>query len=74
MTPRERKALAEQIVANPLFNSILDEMEKGAIEALIYAQDEDQRLIQQLRIQAIRQFRSDLGECLNTREPKSAPA
>lgn len=74
MTPRERKALAEQITANPLFTAILDDMERGAIEALIYAPDDEQRHARQLRVQAIRQFRADLGECLNTREPKSAPA
>jgi hypothetical protein len=74
MTPQERKSLAEQITANPLFRSILDDMETGAIEALINAQDDAQRHARQLRVQAIREFRTDLGECLNTREPKSAPA
>lgn len=74
MTPRERKSLAEQITGNPLFTAILGEMESNAIEALISAQTEEHRLTRQLRVQAIREFRSDLGECLNTREPKSAPA
>lgn len=74
MTPQERKSLAEQITANPLFTAILDDMERGAIEALIYATDETQRHERQLRVQAIRQFRSDLAEALSTREPKSAPA
>jgi hypothetical protein len=74
MTPQERKSLAEQITANPLFRLILDEMETGAIEALVNAQDDGQRLRRQLKVQAIREFRADLGECLNTREPKSAPA
>ena len=73
MTPQERKSLAEQITANPLFTAILDDMERGAIEALIYAPD-DTRHTAQLRVQAIRSFRQDLGECLNTREPKAAPA
>lgn len=74
MTPQERKSLAEQITANPLFTAILDDMERGAIEALIYATDDEQRHARQLRVQAIRQFRSDLAEALSTREPKSAPA
>ncbi len=74
MTPAERKSLAEQITANPLFKAILDEMETGAIEALINAQDNEQRHTRQLRVQAIREFRADLGDCLNTRTPKSAPA
>ncbi len=73
MTPNERKALAEQITANPLFTAILDDMERGAIEALIYADDQS-RLVRQLRVQAIRSFRQDLAEALNTREPKAAPA
>lgn len=74
MTPNERKSLAEQITANPLFTAILAEMEAGAIEALISAQSDEHRLLRQLRVQTIREFRSDLGNCLNTREPKSAPA
>lgn len=74
MTPQERKNLAEQITANPLFTAILDDMERNAIEAMIAAQDDANRLARQLRVQAIREFRSDLGASLNTREPKSAPA
>ena len=74
MTPAERKSLAEQITANPLFKAILDEMETGAIEALINAQDDAQRHARQMRVQAIREFRTDLAQCLDTRTPKSAPA
>lgn len=74
MTPLERKSLAEQITANPLFTAILAEMEHGATEALIAAQDDRSRLLRQLKVQAIREFRSDLDACLSTREPKSAPA
>ena len=74
MTPAERKSLAEQITANPLFRAILDEMEIGAIEALINAQDDAQRHARQMRVQAIREFRTDLAQCLDTRTPKSAPA
>ena len=74
MTPAERRHLAEQITANPLFRAILDEMEGNAIEALVNAQTDEHRLIRQLRVKAIREFRADLGACLDTREPKSAPA
>ena len=74
MTPQERKSLAEQITANPLFTAILDDMERGAIEGLIHAGTDQSRHECQLRVQAIRTFRQDLGECLNTREPKAAPA
>lgn len=73
MTPRERKSLAEQITANPLFTEILDEMESGAIEALVNAQTDEHRHARQMRVQAIRAFRSDLTEALDTRESKSAP-
>ena len=48
-------------------------MEKGAIEALIYA-DDATRLQRALTVQAIRSFRQDLSESLNTHEPKAAPA
>ncbi len=74
MTPQERKSLAEQITANPLFTQILGDMETNAIEALVSAQTDEHRLTRQLKVQAIREFRADLGECLNTRTPKSAPA
>jgi hypothetical protein len=74
VTPQERKSLAEQITTNPLFTEILGSMETNAIEALVSAQTDEHRLTRQLKVQAIREFRADLGECLNTRTPKSAPA
>lgn len=74
MTPAQRKSLAEQITGNPLFTAILDEMESGAIEALINAQDNEQRLHRQLKVQAVREFRADLAQCLHVREARSAPA
>ena len=73
MTPDERRSLAEQISANPLFNEIMAGMERSAIERLIYADDET-RHTAQLRVQAIRHFRADLGAALSTCAPKSAPA
>jgi hypothetical protein len=73
MTPQERRSLAEQILSNPLFTAVMGELEAGAIEALIYAAEHD-RATRQIRVQVIREFRADLGNCLNTREPKSAPA
>lgn len=74
MTPLERKHLAEQITGNPLLQAILSEMESGAIEALVNSQDDEQRRTRQLKVQAIREFRADLSNCLDTRIPKSAPA
>lgn len=73
MTPDERRSLAEQITANPLFNEILDDLEKNATEALIWADDE-RRLTAQLRVQAIRTLRDDLVAALSTRQRKGAPA
>lgn len=73
MTPEERKSLAQQITTNPLFASVLDDLEKRAIEMLIYA-DEPDRLDAQMRVRAIRAFRADLDACLSTRTPKAGPA
>ena len=73
MTPDERKALAQQITTNPLFNVTLDEMEQAAIERLIFAKEEDTAAAQ-LRVQAIRNFRADLGRALNTPQRKASPA
>ena len=74
MTPTERRHLAEAITTNPLYRAVLDEMETGAIEALVNAQDNEQRHTRQMKVQAIRAFRADLDACLDTREPRSAPA
>ena len=74
MTPTERRHLAEAITTNPLYRAVLDEMEAGAIEALVNAQDNEQRHTRQMKVQAIRAFRADLDACLDTREPRSAPA
>lgn len=72
MTPDERKALAEQILTNPLFTAVLDDMERSAIERMIYAKDDTAEC--QLRIQAMRTFRADLTAMLDTRPRKGAPA
>lgn len=72
MTPEDRKSLAEQITTNPLYSETLDRMEASAIERLIYAKDNT--LEAQLRVRAVRTFRADLEEALNTRPAKGAPA
>lgn len=74
MDKRERKALAEQLTANPLLEIVLGEIEASAVEQLIYSTDEIQRLECQMRVRAVRSFRSDLADALSTREPKAAPA
>lgn len=74
MDKRQRKSLAEQITTNPLFNEVLDEMERRATERLIYAKDDDISPAQH-RVQAIRTFRTDLErELQDTRPRKGAPA
>ena len=74
MTPADRKNLADQITANPLFTEIMDGMERRAIERLIHAADDHTRLTAQLEVKAVRTFRADLGAALSTRTPKAAPA
>lgn len=72
MTPDERRSLAEQITTNPLFTAVMDEMEKDAIERLVYAKEDTATA--QLRVQAVRRFRSDLAATLGTPTRKAAPA
>jgi hypothetical protein len=72
VTPEEHRSLAEQILSNPLFNSTLDDMERSAIETLIFAKENTSEA--QLRVQAIRAFRADLKAILDTRPRKGAPA
>jgi hypothetical protein len=73
MTPQERKRLSEQLLANPLFDQILREIEQAETEALIYAQNEHDRITAQTRVQAARSFRSDLLTAASTPERKGAP-
>lgn len=72
MTPDDRKSLAQQITTNPLFNVVLDQMEQAALERLIY--DTENTATAQLRVQAIRNFRSDLEQALSIPARKRAPA
>lgn len=74
MTPEQRKSLAEQIKANPLFDEIMDRLEKDALEALVSATTEQSRIEQQWRVQAARSFRRDLTNALDTPKRRAAPA
>lgn len=75
MTPQERKSLAEQLAANPLTNEILGRIEKDAIEALILAKTEQDRIEMQHRVRAARSFRQDFQrELRNTQPQKGAKA
>lgn len=73
MTPQERKSLSEQITSNPLFGEVLDRIEKQALDALVYADTEQDRVEAQWRVRAARAFRSELSAALITRERKGAP-
>lgn len=75
MNKEARASLAEQILSNPLYEIIMAELEEAAIERLVYADNDKTRLEGQLRVQAVRSFRSDCEACLrSTREPRAAPA
>lgn len=75
MTQKERAALAEMLITNPLWAVLMAEQEASAIERMIYASTDLDRLECQLRVQAVRSFRSDCEASLrSTREPKAAMA
>jgi hypothetical protein len=75
MTDQDRASLAEQLLANPLFGVIMAELEASAVERMIHAPTDILRHECQLRVQAVRSFRSDCENSLrSTREPKAAPA
>lgn len=75
MTPRERAALAESLLANPLFAELFNAEERDATEAMIYATDDEARARAAMRVQAIRNLRSDCENSLReTAKRKSAPA
>lgn len=72
MTPKERAALAEQLLANPLFADLFDGVERNAIEAMIYAADDGTRARAAMRVQAVRALRDDCENSLReTRAPKT---
>lgn len=75
MTSEERKALAEQLDANPLLHEILEQIERDAVEALIYAKTEDERIGAQWRVRSARTFREDCLALLRSNpKRKGAPA
>jgi hypothetical protein len=75
MTPQERASLAEQLLSNPMFGTLFNDVEAKAVEAMIYAADDETRASAAMRVQAIRTLRSDCEASLrSTRERKAAPA
>lgn len=72
MTNNERASMAEQLQANPLFAELFNGIERTAIEAMIYAKDDDTRARAAMRVQAVRDLRSDCANSLrDTRAPKT---
>lgn len=70
MTPQERKSLAEQLLGNPLFSEVFDNLERAATEAMIYSQDDAERLKMALRVREIRSFRQDCEAALRNTQPQ----
>lgn len=66
MTDQERKNLAEQLAGNPLWHEIIDGIEQSAIEALIYAKTEQERVEAQWRVRSARTFRTDCLELIGS--------
>lgn len=66
MTPFEKASLAEQLMGNPLLQQILSDMEKSAVERLIFADNEQDRVASQMRVLAVRTFRSDCESLLRS--------
>jgi hypothetical protein len=77
LTPQDRKALAEQILSNPLVPVILAEIERDAVERGVFAPmtDHEARSAAMAEVRAIRAFRQHLEASLRDTPPrKGAPA
>lgn len=66
LTANERKSLSEQLVGNRLIWEILGKMESDAIEALVYAKTEQERVESQWRVRSVRTFQSDCKASLRS--------
>lgn len=74
MNAEDRKALAEQLVSNPLWARLLDELERDGIEVLISATTDTARMEAQAYVRAARSFRANCESQLrNTGARKAAP-
>ena len=72
---RDRAALAEQLLGNPLFKEVFDSIESAAIETCIYAETDEKRAVSAMRVQAIRALRTDCQSMIDSiRERKGAIA
>lgn len=74
MTREERKHLAEQLKANPLWDILMAEIETDAIERMISASTDLDRMEAQAFVRAARAFRANCEAALrNTQPRKGAP-
>lgn len=74
MPPDQRKRLAEQLTANPLYEILMAELETDAIERMISANTDQERLETQAYIRATRAFRGNCAAMMrNTPPKKGAP-
>ena len=62
MTPDERRRAADAILNIPFFNVLFDEIEKGAIDACVFAKfdDHEARQAHAAEVRVIRKLRSRL--------------
>ena len=71
MNKEEKRKLAEQLEANPLFTFLLDQIENNAIEQMLDANTNKERRDAAYRVHAAREFRTDWQRMLtNNRERK----
>ena len=54
--------IASVFMKDPLIQGILDEMESDAVESMISADTDQDRLIQQFMVKSVREFRDKLEE------------
>lgn len=75
MNSEERRRLAQQLEANPLYDILMDEIEQNAIERMVSAQTDMERMEAQAYVRATRSFREDCeAMARNTQDRKGAPA
>lgn len=74
MTPDERRGLAEQLKANPLFAILMDKLEQVAVSRMYAADTDAKRLEAQAYARAAKNFRLDCdAELRNTQTRSAAP-
>ena len=70
MSPDERRAQAHALQNIPLLHDLLDEIERGQIEATIYAADDGDRFARAAEVRAIRSLRTKLAALIAEANPK----